>query len=106
LEQHGEFECKNGKGTLHCPIQGISDYKSIILLFNGVKISLRKYTNPQVLNGIDISVTHIENAKGLLNSFCNPKKYAIKKIKNINPLHVIQEKIFKKEVKEIWVRKC
>jgi len=105
LEQHGEFECKNGKGTLHCPIQGISDYKSIIIQFNGVKISLRKYTNPQILNGIDISVTDVEKAKGLLNSLCNPKKYAIKKIKNVTPLHVTEEKIYKKDVKDIWVTK-
>ena len=105
-EQKGEFQYTKGKGTLRCPIQGISPYKSIILHVDGVKISLRKYSNPQVLNGIDVSVDHVENVKGLLNSFCNPKKYSIKKIKNINPLHVIQEKIFKKEVKEIWVRKC
>jgi len=102
-EQKGEFTFTKGKGNLQCPIQGISPYNSIILQLNDVKISLKKYSNPQVLNGIDISVEHVEKAKGLLNSFCNPKNYSIKKIKYVKPLHLIQDKIYMKHVKEHWV---
>jgi len=69
-----------------------------------LKISLRKYNNPQVLNGINVSVGNLANAKGLLNSFCNPKNYSIKKIKNVNPVIVVQDKMYNKKVKEHWVK--
>jgi hypothetical protein len=104
IEQKGDFNFTMGKGSLNCPIQGISDYKSIILTIDDVKISLRKYNNPQVLNGINVSVGNLANAKGLLNSFCNPKNYSIKKIKNVNPVIVVQDKMYNKKVKEHWVK--
>ena len=104
-EQKGEFTFTKGKGNLRCPIQGTSTYTSIIIQLHGVKISLRKYKNPQVLNGIDISVSRVEKAKGLLNSFCNPKHYTIKKMNNIKPLHVVDDKVYSKKVKEIWVKR-
>ena len=104
VEQNGEFQYTKGKGTLNCPVQGISPYKSIIIHIDEVTISLRKYSNPQVLNGIEVSVDHIANAKGLLNSFCNPKNYSIKKINNVKPVHVIDNKPYMRKVKEIWVK--
>ena len=104
VEQNGNFEFRKGKGVLNCPVQGISRYKSIILHLNDATIFLKKYKNPQILNGIDISVTNITKAKGLLNSLCNPKSYSIKKIKNVKPLNVIDNTIYSKKVKEVWVK--
>ena len=61
------FTFTKGRGTLNYPLQGISPYVSTIIQVDGVKISLRKYANPQVLNGIDVSVENIGNAKGLFH---------------------------------------
>ena len=103
IDQKGDFTFTKGRGTLNCPVQGISPYVSTIIQVDGVKISLRKYANPQVLNGIDVSVENIENAKGLLNSFTNPKNYTVKKITSVKPVEVLQNTVYNKKVKDAWV---
>ena len=49
-----------------CCIQGKSKYQSKYILLNGVKIEFRRFANPQILNGIDVSVINTENAIGIL----------------------------------------
>jgi hypothetical protein len=87
-----------------CPIQGKTKYQAKIIQIENIKIELRKYTNPQILNGIEVSVSDLTHAKGILNSNINPKNFAIKKIDNTTPVKVDDVKPYNREVQEIWVR--
>jgi autotransporter-associated beta strand protein len=86
-----------------CPIQGKTTYQAKIIQIHDVTIELRKYSNPQILNGIEVSVSNPKKAKGILASNINPKNFAIKKIDNTTNMKVTDDKPYNREVKELWI---
>jgi len=86
-----------------CPIQGKTTYQAKIIQIHDVTIELRKYSNPQILNGIEVSVSNPKKAKGILASNINPKNFAIKKIDNTQSMKVTDDKPYNREVKELWI---
>jgi len=86
-----------------CPIQGKTTYQAKIIQIDDVTIELRKYSNPQILNGIEVSVSNPSKAKGILASNINPKNFAIKKIDNTQSMKIAVAKPYNREVKELWI---
>ena len=103
---------QNDIKTFHCSIQGKSKYQSKFILLDGVKIEFRRFANPQILNGIDVSVVSTENAIGILNSNINPKYFSIKSLENTKPLKSLPSAVntnkknknsaYNKNTKELW----
>ena len=89
-----------------CPIQGKSQYVAKIISIEDVKIELRLYSNPQILNGIEVSVLDGDKARGILNSNINPKNFILKNIKDRKDINVnkLENKEYNKDVKEHWIR--
>ena len=98
------YEITEGKGKFTCPIQGKSDYTSKTINVEDVEIKLMKYTNPQILNGIDVSGDLLKS-KGLLNSIYNPKNSMVKNIKSVKPLKSVKGIVYNYKQKELWVKK-
>ena len=86
-----------------CPIQGKTYYVAKKIYIQDVTIELQLYSNPQMLNGIIVSVCHPEKAGGLLSSSSNPKNFSIKSIDNVKPVKVKDSREYKREVKENWI---
>ncbi len=88
-----------------CPIQGESMYKRKIIRIGELSIELRKYNNPQMVNGIDVSLRNItKETKGILNSNANPKNFKVKNIYCTKPLKKITDtKVYNRKVKDVFV---
>ena len=89
-----------------CPIQGESTFVSKTIYFKQVRIELRLYTNPQILNGIEVSVSNPSLGVGILNSDINPKNFVLRSIDNIDSLKDfnMNAKSYNKKVNEKWVK--
>ena len=89
-----------------CPIQGESTFVSKTIYFKQVRIELRLYTNPQILNGIEVSVSNPSLGVGILNSDINPKNFVLRSIDNIDSLKDfnVNAKSYNKKVNEKWVK--
>ena len=88
-----------------CPIQGETTYQAKIIQIDDITIELRKYSNPQILNGIEVSLSNPSKAKGILSNNINPKHFAIKKIDNTTSIHVSSVTPYNRDVKELWISK-
>ncbi len=99
-----QLELQDKPQIFECEIQGKSNYKAKIISVGDVRIELRKYSNPQILNGIDVSVSNPNKATGILSKNINPKNFMIKTIDNMNNVIVKNTKEYNKEVKEIWIK--
>ena len=75
-----EIILQNEPKLFKCDIQGESLYVAKIIYICGVRIELRLFDNPQVLNGIEISVPNYKNSTRLLSSRINSKNFMIKTI--------------------------
>ena len=100
-----DYEITEGKGKFNCPIEGKSDYTSKTITVEDVEIKLMKYRNPQILNGIDVTVGDPSNSKGILNSIYNPKDSMVKSIKSVKPLKEAKGIVYNYKQKELWVKK-
>jgi len=99
-----QLELQDKAKIFECEIQGKSSYKAKIISISDVRIELRKYSNPQILNGIDVSVSRPDKANGILNSNINPKNFMVKTINNMNNVIIKNTKEYNKEVKETWIK--
>ena len=99
-----QLELQNKPQVFECEIQGKSNYKAKIISVGDVRIELRKYSNPQILNGIDVSVSNPNKANGILSSNINPKNFMVKTIDNMSNVIIKNTKEYNKEVKEIWIK--
>ena len=104
IENDG-YEITKGKGQINCPIEGKSDYTSKTITVDDIEIKLMKYRNPQILNGIDVTVGDPSNSKGILNSIYNPKDSMVKSIKSVKPLKEAKGIVYNYKQKELWVKK-
>lgn len=71
---------------------------------NEYKIKLSLYKNPQILNGIEISVFSTENIIGVLNDYVHPKNYRIKSMTNTKKVERKIKKQYTKIAKEFLVK--
>jgi hypothetical protein len=99
-----QLELQDKPQVFECEIQGKSNYKAKIISVGDVRIELRKYSNPQILNGIDVSVSNPNKANGILSSNINPKNFMVKTIDNMSNIIIKNTKEYNKEVKEIWIK--
>ena len=100
-----EIVNNNKEQLFICDIQGKTTYQSKMISIDDVQIELRKYKNPQILNGIEVYLNNYKKAKGILNSNINPKNYMIKNIENTNNIKskIDQSKPYNREIKERWI---
>ena len=99
-----EITLENTPKLFKCDIQGESLYIAKIIYIFGVRIELRLFDNPQILNGIEISVPDIKNVSGLLSSRINPKNFMIKTITDTKKITIKSDKVYNRVVKENWIK--
>ena len=99
-----EITLENTPKLFKCDIQGESLYVAKIIYIFGVRIELRLFDNPQILNGIEISVPDIKNTTGLLSSRINPKNFMIKTITDTKKITIKSDKVYNRVVKENWIK--
>ena len=107
-QENISIDINSNHTNFECPIQGNSTFqsKTISLSFkNQTIIELRKYSNPQILNGIEV-LTNTTKSTGVLNSNLNPKNFRLKNITNINPIKLSpKEKKYNFNAAENWIFK-